>query len=617
MARDKEVFEGIFQKARQANLEDFEVELEQIPPIAQKDKAPDLAEEKSDMKISPEKQARLDQIELVKNEVAALRHEYVELEHKKNSAFSRLGKFFGVYWKRDLDAPDDEVNTARNNYKGSLLKYSELLLEDAKLSQASKRELGQIAKIFAVEANLNLMDTRADVKNEHRPHWLRVGKETAEWYRGLGLVAKGAVSLGFIASGAGLAIAAKRVFTGAVAGVGIAAGLEVKDRRNIEKALNEYGQSFEDIMVAHDSSAEYEEKIKNDINRCIQEVDIKIAELRRKEMRNLTIGVLSGALLGSGAASWLAGEAGSGMYKLGEWTGINGGLSSVGQSIKGMFGGITEEVVKPEVGTVATEVAQKASLEIEAGSSVEGALIKNGISAHDAHEMASRYAEKMGFKEINLVHPGAQIELSADGQSIAAITGDEHMGYSSAIAEHAEKAVEAVNSPEAFSFDAQTLAEIEVLEQNTQGLVEHLEGMQEQLAGLDEQITQASVGSGSGDTISQLTEQKQALEVEINRVEGIHESLLSRTENGYWASLGKEFCGSKEEFMKLSNLRASEGIGDNVKVHKFMDRVLASQDGRLEPLKQFIRNAETRQESFGLWTLRVARIMAKLGIRKI
>jgi hypothetical protein len=118
-----------------------------------------------------EAQERGEKIEYWRLEVEKRRKDYLEADFQKKNSFKRIGGFFGKMFKnkeeRNLEN-DYELAWFRANYDDALLEYKDALLEDAKLQNASDKELMDIAKIFQVEANSNIADGSFKVKIEHQ-----------------------------------------------------------------------------------------------------------------------------------------------------------------------------------------------------------------------------------------------------------------------------------------------------------------------------------------------------------------------------------------------------------------------------------------------------------------
>jgi hypothetical protein len=303
---------------------------------------------------SPSPEERKTKIEQLKQKLDQDRKDYLEVDYKKNKVYKRLYNKLGSIFKGRKEG-DGDLAYYRGQYDNTLFDYKNAVLEDAKSRGASNKELGEILKLFTVEANLNIADGHDAVKFEHHEGKFagflkNKGTEMIEWYKkmpwakkiaigaafGLGALALG--NLGAAAAGvATSAVTLRRIFMGMVTGTTVSLTAEKITRKRTEKRVNKEA----DVFAKQLEGLSDEEKfrlINHKIDGVVYDEDRKINKIKNKNLRNLSMGVLAGTIVGSGALSDL--------FKSG-WSkaaGFFGHHAEVPTSISGASGG------KPSLG---------------------------------------------------------------------------------------------------------------------------------------------------------------------------------------------------------------------------------------------------------------------------
>ncbi|HPN54860.1 MAG TPA: hypothetical protein PLB52_02900 [Candidatus Moranbacteria bacterium] len=289
----------------------------------------DADPEAAKAKMEAEK-ARREEIEKLRQELADVRKEYLEVDYKKNTALSRIRKFFGKTKENEGKGfeQDAEVAEFRAYYDNKLFELQQKIIADAKERGASDKELADIFIEFRTEQKIILADEHNNVMAEQRfgTKAGKIGKwveDKVKWYNELPIKTKLAVAGVFIGAGmltapagffgasllAGSSVAgfiggattAKRIFSGLAAGVGISMRSEAKgqqkDKEIVEKdreEFSEYLKSLENMkeddrkneLLKYEkyqlrqgiSEEEQEEKIKN----AMREENFKHAILEAK-----------------------------------------------------------------------------------------------------------------------------------------------------------------------------------------------------------------------------------------------------------------------------------------------------------------------------------------------
>lgn len=205
-------------------------------------------------------------IDEIREEVAKARKEYLEFDYKKNSALSRIRKFFGNFGKGKAEKQseeDKEISAFKDYYNKQLFELQQKIMEDAKQRNMSDEELSKIYVEFRTEQKITLADEIDNVKAEQRfgSKWGQIGNKLAsviKSYRDQPLKKKLQISAAFfgataLAAGSGAALVAgavggavigRRIFMGMVTGYGVKKGLEMKgklkEKKNIEKEKQKF-----------------------------------------------------------------------------------------------------------------------------------------------------------------------------------------------------------------------------------------------------------------------------------------------------------------------------------------------------------------------------------------
>lgn len=406
------------------------------------------AKETSEEKIEqPEDQNNLEQL---KQEVEQARKDYLEMDYKKKKAYKRLYDFFGSVFKGKKE-DDKEVAYYRAIYDNKIFDYKNALLEDARERGASNKELGDLVKFFGIEANLNVADAHTQVKIENQEGSFsgfikNHSKEIVERYKKLPLFKKIAIGAVFglagagavYAGGAAVGIAAgaaqmRRIFMGMVTGTSVALGVEALTRKRAERKVNEEADNF----VRQLESLSNEEKFllaNKKITELIYDEDRKINEIKNKNLRNLSLGILAGTVIGSGALSELGK---TGWHRISEFFGSHPNVPT-GVITPGPGPAAPEALVTPE-----TPEVSPVELTVEKGGSLEGSLADHlekhpdliekynelhGDRHFDAGQIAHRlyqdYAENspdLLDKSLDAIYPDATVEINPETLEITGV----------------------------------------------------------------------------------------------------------------------------------------------------------------------------------------------------
>ena len=248
-------------------------------------------------------------------EVEKNRKEYLEKDYKNNKVTTRLKGFFGSFFKKDKEGAgyesDKDLAEYRAHYDNSLLEHKKAVLDEVRLRGASGKELLDIAKIYQVEANVNLADVHDQVKIENQEGKFsgfikEHSKELVERYKKMplakkiaigaafGLAGAGAIYIGGAAVGiAGSAIAARRAIMGVITGTTVALSFEARGKKKTAKKNQKEMSGLEKKMAGMSE----EEKIKileGFIDESIQDEDRKINKIKNKNLRHLAYGTIAG-----------------------------------------------------------------------------------------------------------------------------------------------------------------------------------------------------------------------------------------------------------------------------------------------------------------------------------
>jgi hypothetical protein len=443
----------------------------------EKENKEDLAEKKAERE--KEAQERAKKIEELKQAVEKIRKEYLEADYKRKGAFKRLGNFFGKVFKEKEEKNlenDQEIAWYRAYYDDALMNYKNALLEDAKLKGASDEELLDIAKIFQVEANINIADINHQVKVENQEGRFsgfikEHSMELVQRYKKLSLAKKiaigaafggaalGAGYIGAAAVGAvGSAVAARRAFLALVTGTTTSLAFEAMGKKKTEENIEKGMSSLEEKMMKLTEEEKF--KLINEIiGNDIKDEDNNINKIKNKNLRHLAYGVAAGA------ATMLLPKitrAFSEKTGAGEWAKEHIFGKTVQQEIPGAGKTVPESIAdaeKPAAGripenNIPEKTIEKAEtvLEVQKGSSLEGSIIQhlkghpeliekynelNGGRSFNAgqiaHRMALDYADKYpeSFPQgpPSLVHEGTGIRMNLETMEIEDIQSEEKIGY--------------------------------------------------------------------------------------------------------------------------------------------------------------------------------------------
>lgn len=269
--------------------------------------------------------ARKEEIEKCRQEVSEMRKEYLKVDYEKNTALSRVRKFFGNIGKDKQEKgleQDQEVAEFRAYYDNKLLELQQKIVEDAKERGASDKELADIYIEFRTEQKITLADEHDNVKIEQQEGSIKgvIGEklvQVSKWYQKLPFKTKIAVSVAFMGVGGGLALAgigagtaaasvfagavtARRLFSGMTAGVGTSLGLEAwgqkKDKKSVEKEKEEFLKKMEGL----DEKEKYELLTGNIKDIAIKDEENSINRIKNQDIKQLAAGAAVGTFIGSG-----------------------------------------------------------------------------------------------------------------------------------------------------------------------------------------------------------------------------------------------------------------------------------------------------------------------------
>lgn len=365
-------------------------------------------------------------LQQIRQELEAARKEFLEVDLKKNKAYKRLGKFFGRLFKdkeNELLENDQDIAWYRAHYDNKLIDYRNALLKDAKARGASNQELGEIAKTFLVEANLNMAEAHNQVKVEQHegkaPEFMKQQMlKMSDWYRKLPLGKKIAIGAAFgfgtLAAGAtgnalvlGTAVSAatiRRAFLGMVTGTGVALKAEdvTQKRREtkVEKESSEFISQLEGLS-AEDAIKLVEERTKG----LIYDEDRKIDSIKNKNLRNMGMGVAVGffsAAIAPKVAGYLMHETSAGQA-------MSTGVSNIGKYFKDFYSSYLSEGPKNFSNNYGGNfyslekggASHSAEYAKPSGATVENVKPKTGPIGSDA----SNDYEGRGWKEAQIKKP--------------------------------------------------------------------------------------------------------------------------------------------------------------------------------------------------------------------
>ena len=369
--------------------------------------------------------ARIAQLE---SELANERTEYLRMDYQKNTALSRIRKFFGgigKYVEDNRRMDDPELAQFRAYYDAKLMQLQEAVLADARERGASDEELAQVFARFRAEQKITMASEHDRIKVEG-------GEETVTGYlkekivsltnkyRALSPKTKIAIGLamaagGTLAAGAGgaamgamtVVAAARRGFMGAVAGTGAAAYLEGRGQKKDEQKLQRETEQFLEQLKGLSQEEKYN-FLSGKIDGMVVDQENSINKIKNQDIRQLTAATAYGTLAGSGL--------------LGQW--IKAGYHEVGDYFKS-FGGSAAELGASVIETVPQH------LSVESGESIEGELIKHlkatvpdmANPGEQAHRILLDYAKAhdIPFDKLNHVYPGTTIDIDPNTHQITGL----------------------------------------------------------------------------------------------------------------------------------------------------------------------------------------------------
>ena len=465
-------------------------------------------------------------------------------------------------------------------------------------------------KINLYEARTNAR--AEDWENKIGGKMMKKSGDFVNWYRKQSIWKKGALGVALAASGifvtatgmgaiggavVGAANIGKRALGGAATGAGITAVLEARHRK-AEKNMAD-GKRTEFMAQLEGEEAEVK------FNFLMEKLDAEtrgygkdLKTEKRKAWERKAIGFGVGAFVGSGAMGDLLGK---GLHAAGETDTYKTALSYWKEKITNFFAssdaepladtnadsfnseGIIRSVyedksipdvkisadtqvqaTQPEEAYAAPEEnvsiveEQKIDLQVERGSSLEGTIIKHlrsaGMDAHEAgmkaHLMSVAYADENNLDKgaYSLIHPGAHIEISADGK-IVNISGDDRLGYL---------------QPKAVSEKIEIAEEKPVIE-NTP--INHAA----ETVQVASDQTPTAVEAGGVDKTDIVTKNESVIGVQVSDT-AMSDQEISANENSYENFYGN-FDSSLKEFIKTREDIFSQYKGDINSEHDISNRI--------------------------------------------
>jgi hypothetical protein len=384
--------------------------------------------------IKNSQEARTAEIKKIQGEVDNERKAYLEADFNKNTALSRVRKFFGGIGKyddvRNKNTMDDpELAQFRAYYDAKLMKLQELTLADAKERGATDEELANIYMNFRGEQKITMATEHDNLRAEKlagtKEGFLK-GKivSLVNAYNALPTSKKIGIGLAMMAGGAaaagigGAAIgamtsfaAARRIFGGIVAGRGATLALEARgQKKDSEKLENDRQKILEQIRNL-DPAKKYD-FLTDNLNKVIKDDENSIDKIKNQDIRQLATGAAVGAFVGSGMLGKL----------------VSAGYHEAADYFKSIFGGgdptshieAVKETVKGALGHIEVH---------SGGDSIEKSLIEY-IKAHPemgidnpgeaAHTMATDYAKASGvpFDKLNHIYPAATFDVDPNTHQI-------------------------------------------------------------------------------------------------------------------------------------------------------------------------------------------------------
>jgi len=410
-----------------------------------------------------------------------------EAEKKKLSFKNVLWKTLKI---GSLGEYEKEHEDAKNKYYAALKNYKDEMLAFGRIR--TEEDVKKFVDFLNVSEDLSRKSARIDVKAKDSKWWSKAGRgymRIVEWYKNIGKDDKSKLVRFLKKASVGLAIGGGVAFAGgAFAGAAGSFGAAALWRLfSVSVSATGFKGMFEGIAEnkrKKDSSKEVESIVKNsklegsgemqadlvsqNLDKMIEEIDRKMQKDKkyarwRSGAAILTAGTISylGQLFGRemagniknyfhnmpmtmdqhvpasiGGNSHIGAGSSYEDYQMDGKTKIPGWYEQMHPEAKPIPG--AEDVFKAE---------QFVDLKpIGSGGSIEGSIIEhlkqnpdliekynqlNGGRKFDAGQIAHRMFTEYGVenKPFDLVHEGAQVNLSADGLHIESVTGDDHMGF--------------------------------------------------------------------------------------------------------------------------------------------------------------------------------------------
>lgn len=373
---------------------------------------------------------------------------------KDIEAEKKSSKFWKLFRVGSLGEYSEEHKGAREEYYAALKAYKDEYLNVHGLNEKSVAEM---ITFFNIKEHYNLESARLDTSNRDAGwpkkiwngymgminRYRKVGeKDKSKFKKYSKKIAAGmfvaVVATGAAASGGALAGAAGTIvgaalirgFTIGVSSAGFKAMYEglaqSSKRRESEREMAYISRSFKEPNVGE---IYYNQVLKN-LDEKINSID-KIMQEQKQWKRFRTFAAVGTAVVISQAGRYFGRWASE---KASHWFAGTGAHEAVTDAPGGAG---APEVIPPIEKTVDLPA-------INEGGSIEGSIMKHltnnpdlidkyneqlgGDRKFDAGQIAHRMFEEYGDKR-DLVHAGAQVQLSPDGLRIQGVVGDENMGF--------------------------------------------------------------------------------------------------------------------------------------------------------------------------------------------
>ena len=391
---------------------------------------PPLSENGGEKKESAESRAaRIAQLE---SDLANERTEYLRVDFQKNTALSRIRKFFGGMGKYAEDKKrmdDPELAQFRAYYDTKLMQLQEAVLADARERGASDEELARVFARFRSEQKITMASEHDRIRFEADGETVmgRMKQKVSNLvsaYNALPTSKKIAIGLAMVGGGAiaagtgGAAVgamaslaAARRIFGGIVSGRGATLALEARGQKIDQKRVDKQQQQILEQIRNMDPQEKYDFLTKR-LNTIAIDEENSINRIKNQDINQNIAGAAWGAFVGSGMFGKMLGA----------------GFHDAAEKLKELFGSFGNEVAQS-----AKEVMQTTPLhmEIQPGGSIEGELIKHlkatvpdmANPGEQAHRIALDYAKAHGipFDKLNHIYPGTTIDIDPNTHQITGL----------------------------------------------------------------------------------------------------------------------------------------------------------------------------------------------------